>query len=1018
VSPGAARPVSFHGRSFALVAALALTAWPRAGSALDPAKAITQYGHDVWRIEDGLPSSGVSAFAETRDGYLWVGTYEGLARFDGVRFTVFDPSNTPEMRSGVVLDLAEDRDGALWLVTRGGVLRHRAGRFARVDSREGEPGVQARAITQDPGGTLWVAAESRGLFRVEGDSLVPYSGVQPLPTGNMANVHADPEGTLWIAYRTGGLVSLKEGVVRRYTVADGLLDDAIRTIADAPGGGLWIGTAKGLNHRPANGRLTSRVAGDDVRAILADRDGTLWLGTNEGGLLRLRGDGPPTRHSKPQGFSDTAAWALHEDQEGSLWVGTADAGLSRFRDASFTPIGAPEGLSGDVVTTLHADMEDTVWAGTRGGGLNRVRGGQIASFSVKEGLSGDVVTGLGTGPGGTLWVGTNDDGLNRLHEGRITILRSLHDLTRVGVFALLTGRDGGLWVGTRGNGLGHLSGSTLTTYRQADGLLNPFVWDLVEDGAGTLWIATSRGVYTLAGGRIRAVAPISARDLHLDADGVLWVAGAGLHRWKDGKAFTFTAAEGLAEVTMGSVLEDDAQNLWLGSSKGVSRISKKQLHDVADGRARRVTAVTFDTSDGMRTREVNFGKGCKTRDGRLWFPTGRGLVVVDPRHLRRNPRPPPVHIERVVADGREVVHAGAGLTQVPPGEGRLEFQFTALSYLAPKKTRFAYRLEGFDKDWSEPSARRDATYTRLRPGAYTFRVKASNGDGVWNDAGASFPLYLEPHFHQTAWFYALCAATVVAGAWRLHQLRVRRLLELERVRTRLAADLHDDVGAGLSQIAVLSEVVRRQLAPDGSRALESLDRITRTAGELVDSMSDIVWAVNPSKDRLEDLVHRMRRFANDLEAARGLEIAVRATVPEPGQKLGPDFRRHAYLIFKEAVSNAARHSGCGKIEVALDVGQGGLFLRVQDDGRGFDPSSKSEGHGLQTMLHRASELGGRAEIVSRPGNGTALSVHVPLAGSGGGGRWRWRRPGHPGGQPARAPTSPPEQVSDAGPAGE
>jgi ligand-binding sensor domain-containing protein/two-component sensor histidine kinase len=990
-----------------LVALLGLLAWPRPGSPLDPIKAISQYGHDVWHLEDGLPSSGVSSFAETRDGYLWIGTYGGLARFDGVRFTVFDTTNTPEMQSDVVLALREDRHGALWIVTRGGVLRYGAGRFARVDSVEGEASVQSMAIAEDPGGTLWVAAEARGLFRVEGAFLVKHSGPDQLPAGNFADVHADPRGTLWIAYRNKGLVSLREGAVRRYTVADGLLDDSVRTIADAPGGGLWIGTAKGLNHRAADGALTSRLVGEDVRAVHADRDGSLWVGTNDGGLLRLR-DGALLRHSKPHGLSDTSVWSLHEDREGSLWAGTADGGLNRFRDTSFTPIGKPEGLSDDVVTTLHAEADDTVWVGTRGGGVNRIHNGQVISFSVKDGLSGDVITGLGSGPAGTVWVGTNDDGLNRLQEGRITVLRSLHELTREGVFALLAGRDGSLWVGTRGRGLGHLSGSALVSYRQGEGLMNPFVWDLVEDGAGTLWIGTSRGVYTLAEGRVRAATPpISARDLHFDSEGVLWIGGGRLHRWKDGRASAFTTREGLTDGSVGTVLEDDAQNLWLGSSKGVSRVSKKQLDDVAEGRAQRVTPVSFDVSDGMRTRELNFGKGCKTRDGRLWFPTARGVVVVDPARLRRNPLPPPVHVERVVADGRHVVRPDAGPAEVPPGEGRLEFQFTALSYLAPKKVRFAYRLEGFDEDWTDPGPRRDATYTRLRPGTYTFRVKAANADGVWNEAGASFPLYLQPHFHQTAWFYALCAALAVGAVWRLHAFRVRRLLELERVRTRLAADLHDDIGAGLSQIAVLSEVAQRQFAEGGTRTLESLAGIARTAGELVESMSDIVWAVNPRKDRAEDLLQRMRRFAADVTAARDVPVRIQGQGLAMGPPLHPDVRRHLYLISKEAISNAVRHSACRQVLVSLRLADRRLVLRVEDDGHGFDPSGGGDGHGLQTMAQRAADLGGNAEIVSRPGAGTVVTVEVPLAGR------RSRARLHPGPE-----AGPPEQVSDTAVAGE
>jgi signal transduction histidine kinase len=711
---------------------------------------------------------------------------------------------------------------------------------------------------------------------------------------------------------------------------------------------------------------------------------------------------------------------LYEDREGSLWVGTGDGGLNRFRDVTFTTIGQPEGLSEDRATALHAAADGSVWVGTKGG-LDRIFGGRITSVRAADGLSQDNISAVASDTSGAIWAGATDKGLNRVRGGKVTVYRAAGGQASDSIFALLGARDGGLWVGTRGDGLHRLLGTRLVPFGGAKGLPSPYVWELVEDPAGTLWIATGYGVYAATGSEVRQVTPrdIPAGTLHVDSEGTLWAGGSqGLYRWRDGKGFAFTTREGLAHGQVVQILEDGRQNLWLGSTRGISRVSKAELAEVAEGRRARVTPAAYDVADGMRVRECNYGTGCRTRDGRLWFPTIRGVVVVDPERLRTNPLPPPVMVEGVLADGRALEPMGAGQARVPPGEGRLEFRFTALSYLAPAKMRFSYRLEGFDETWSEPGSRREATYTNLPPGAYTFRVKASNNDGVWNEAGASFPLYLQPHFHQTGWFYALCAAVVLVTAWRIHQYRLQRFVEMERVRTRIAADLHDDIGAGLSQIAVLSEVARQQFLHDGTRAVDSLGRIAGTAGELVDSMSDIVWAVNPRKDRLEDLVHRMRRFAKDVEAARGVDVTLRFEVVDPGQKLGPDFRRHVYLIFKEAVSNAARHSGCAAVGVTLEVRHGRLALQVRDDGRGFDPSRKSDGHGLQTMVHRAGELGGTAEIVSRPGKGTVLSVQVSLAGPGPRGWWRRRGAVVPFPGPAASAVDPPPAVGDAGLAGE
>jgi ligand-binding sensor domain-containing protein len=975
------------------VACLALAGLcaPRPAAALDPRKLITQYGHDVWRIEEGLPHGTIKTFAQTRDGYLWIGTEEGLVRFDGVRFTVFDKDNTPALRNDFITALHEDRAGTLWIGSeKGGLVRHREGRFTPYGATPEDLSRMIVAIAEDARGALWVAAQAHNVYELRDGTMVAPPALVTSPVKFVSALHADGAGRLWIGSRRQGVVVLQDGAARPYTVAEGLLSDDVRVFAASPEAAPWIGTAKGVSRLGKDGAFTSLVSEDGVRSLLTDRDGNLWIGTNEGGLLRLR-DGQVLRYSKAEGLSSLSARALFEDREGSLWVGTANGGVDRFRDGAFTTIGEPEGLSADIVITVHAASDGSVWAGTKGGGLNRIRDGQITAFTTKDGLSQDSIASVASDTAGTIWAGAVDSGLNRLRDGRITVYRTAQGLSHDDVFSLLGSQDGSLWIGTRGGGLNRLVGSEFVRYGKAEGLRSPFVWKLVEDRAGTLWAGTALGLWTVAEGRVRQVTSdeYPASSVHVDAEGTVWAGGGrGLYRWKDGKGAAFTTREGLVNDRIVQILEDGRQNLWLGSNRGISRISKKQLADVAEGRSTRVTPVSYDTADGMRIRECNYGSGCKTSDGRLWFPTIRGVVVVDPEKLPFNPLPPPVLVETVFANGRALDRPDAGPVRVPPGEGRLEFHFTALSYLAPAKMRFSYRLEGFDEEWSEPGSRREATYTNLPPGAYTFRVKASNNDGVWNEAGGSFPLYLRPHFYQTAWFYALCAALVVGAAWRVHLFRVQRVVEMERVRTRIAADLHDDIGAGLSQIAVLSEVARQQFLTDGTRAVDSLGRIAGTAGELVDSMSDIVWAVNPRRDRLEDLVHRMRRFANDVEAARGLAVAVHAVVPDPGQKLGPDFRRHVYLIFKEAVSNAARHSGCTRVEVALEAQQGRLLLAVRDDGRGFDQAVKGDGHGLHTMVQRASELGGSAEIVSRPGSGTVLSVHVPLGGYGAGGWWR------------------------------
>ncbi len=967
-SPGAAR---------ALLLALAASLAARPGAALDPAKRITQYGHDVWQIEQGLPNNTVRAFAQTADGYIWLGTLEGLVRFDGVRFTVFDASRTPGLPGSSIRALLGDRSGALWIGTEAGLVRHRDGVFEPFDAKR--PEVSVTALAEDREGRIWVGAQVDGVLEAKDGALVPYPGQGTPANRTVTALHVDRAGGLWVGSRSRGAACLRDGGIREYSTADGLPTIDVRGFADGPDGAVWIATASGISLLHRDGRIESTPLAGGARVLHTDRHGSLWLGSSEHGLARRR-DGTLLRYSKPDGLTSLTVRAFLEDREGSLWIGLEDGGLNRFRDGPLTTIGQAEGLADEVAIGLAADSRGRIWAGVRGGGLHVIEGDAVSRLTTKDGLSSDRVVALAEDARGTMWAGTIAEGLNRLQGSAVRIFRKQDGLPHDDVFALRDDGRGGLWVGTRGGGLSHFDGSRFTTWGKAQGLTSSFVWDLALDAAGALWIASARGLFVLSEGAVRTVVPdIPAHTLHVDADGVVWTGTAmrGLYRVKDGAVASFTTREGLQNDNVTQVMEDAEGNLWLGSNHGISRVSKRQLLDVAEGRRARLTPATYDSADGMRSRECTYGRGARTGDGRLWFPTIRGVVVVDPRRIEANPVPPPVHVERVIANGREVRPGPDGVAVVPPGEGRLEIHFTALSYLAPHRVRFSHRLEGFEAAWSEPDTRRDATFTNLPPGRYTFRVRAANNDGLWNEEGAAFAVRLQPRFYQTAWFAALAAALLAAAAWRVHQFRAQRLVEMERVRTRIAADLHDDIGAGLSQIAVLSEVVSRRVAPDAAGTLDALGKISATAGELVDSMSDIVWAVNPRNDRLEDLVRRMRGFASDVTSARGLHLGFEATGVD-GQRLGPDVRRHVYLIFKEAVNNAVKHSGAVRLSIALAVRGGQLALTVADDGRGFDRAQPSEGNGLTTMTRRAADLGGRAEITCPPEGGTVLALDVPL----------------------------------------
>jgi signal transduction histidine kinase len=384
----------------------------------------------------------------------------------------------------------------------------------------------------------------------------------------------------------------------------------------------------------------------------------------------------------------------------------------------------------------------------------------------------------------------------------------------------------------------------------------------------------------------------------------------------------------------------------------------------------------------MRNAECNGGfqpAGWKTREGILWFPTVDGFVSIDPSRMAENRPPPAVVVEQIVADGREFAPGSeAAVLAVAPGRGNLEFQYTGLSFLDSGSIRFRYLLEGFDETWREAGTRRTAYYTNVPPGRYRFRVSACNNAGAWNEEEAIVALRLAPHYYQSWWFFAVCAVAIALVAYALHRYRVNRILELERVRTRIATDLHDDIGSSLSQIAILSEVLRHKVPPGDPSLDGTISQIAGSSRELVDSMSDIVWAINPKRDNLDDLVFRMRRFASDALTARNIAFSFRAPSGESALALGPDLRRELYLVFKESLNNVIRHSDCDRVEIVLETEGGRLVLTIRDDGRGFDTGEEAEGQGLASMARRAERLGGTFRVESNPAAGTTVTLEMPL----------------------------------------
>jgi len=781
-------------------------------SALDPATPMDQYPRDNWQTERGLPENQVSGLLQTRDGYLWLATQEGVARFDGARFAVFDRSNTPAFAVNRIRCLAEDSEGVLWIGTNGGgLVRASGGTFSAVSLGSGPPANVVTALLAQGSGGLWVGTNGGGLYRLRDGVAQTFTTREGLPSDMVTALCDDGAGGIWVGTNGGGVARWDGRGFRAYGTAQGLGSLTVSALCRARGGSLWVGTLGGGLARLDGDRFTTfrerdGLGRDQVLCILEDRDGSLWVGTHGGGLSRLALGRWDTWGSARGAASDVVR-SLFEDREGNLWVGHEAGGLTRLHDGAFRTFGVPEGLSSGYVMGIYEDRAGAVWVWTNGGGINRLEGGRVTTLRTADGLGSDLVRSAWEAPDGSLWVGTDGGGLAHLRGGRVTErLTRAQGLSSDRVMAVLGTRDGDLWAGTYGGGLNRLRGGhVVETLGKRDGLGADLVNVLFEDAAGGLWVSTYGGLSRLERGKPvafrgqEALAGVLVCSLWEDPVGTLWIGtlGAGLLRLKDGEVAALTKRDGLADDVVFDLKDDGRGRFWMTCNRGVYRADRADVEAFLDGRRSAISCTVYGQPDGMRSSECNGAfqpSAWRMRDGRLWFPTIRGAALVDPARLKPNTLPPPVYVQEFLADGR-VLPLDAEV-RVPPGRKQFEFHYAALSYTVPERVRYRYRLEGFRDNWEEAGTRRTAYFTNLAPGHYLFRVQGCNSDGVWNEAGASFAFVVEPRFYQTLWFYLL-AALALGGLLALY-LRFRtaslrgRALELQEqvaARTRdLAAE--------------------------------------------------------------------------------------------------------------------------------------------------------------------------------------------------------------------------------------
>jgi diguanylate cyclase (GGDEF)-like protein len=806
-------PLSQWRTSVLILVTLAL---PAPVAALDPAKAITQFIHTVWQARDGLPQNTITAIAQTPDGYLWLGTREGLARFDGVRFTVYTNENTPALAQSQILSLHADRDGRLWIGTWGGGLtRLQAGTFTRFASEHGLPNELVGVVNQDRQGNIWVGTDGGGLARLDGERFTVIPPSEALGKQVRAIVEA-PDG-LWVGSEAGLAHVSPSGSIKSYTEAQGLTHRSIRSLLLSRDGVLWIGTDHGAD-RLVGGAFqhfpeAEVLSHDLVLALEEDRDGSIWIGTDARGLKRWRNGRVDTFTSR-EGLSNDSVYSLFEDREGSIWVGTNLGGLNRLREGPITPYGRREGLSHDYMRAIFEDREGNLWIGTEGGGVNRLRDGSITTFTTKDGLSNDTVFSIIQSRDGAMWFGT-DSGLTRLKEGRLESITRPTPYANFAVLSLLEDRDGTIWLGTYANGIIRYRDGKFTTLGRKDGLSHETVNVMHQDRSGTIWIGTRGGGLNRYAGdgtltvftRAQGLSDDLVFAIHETAEGALWLGtyGGGLTRLKDGRFAAVKRQHGLHDDVVHRIIDDGKGRYWMSTNRGIFNVTRAELDEVADGTRSALRSRIFGPGDGMRNAECNGGasSGTMTRAGRIWFPTIEGIVAIDVgRAVEAGAAPPPVIIEDIIVDDR-LTARGDTLSLAPEAQ-TLVVNFTATSLARPAQVRFRYRMEGLESEWVAAGTRRTAYYSKLPPGTYRFVVAASNADGEWGESGTGFAVSVAPHWYETSWFLALVAVALVAAGPRLLRVRIRRFAtrqrELERTIAERTADLHT-ANARLEQLA-------------------------------------------------------------------------------------------------------------------------------------------------------------------------------------------------------------------------
>ena len=981
--------------------ALTLLCAPTA-SALDPALDVNQYAHKAWIYREGFAPGQITAIAQTPDGYLWLGTEFGLLRFDGVRSVPWHPPANQQLPNGWIRSLLAARDGTLWIGTLEGLASWKDGKLTRYPELAGH---SVNALLSDREETVWAGGYLGGVGRVRAASATLCTiknGIvqcEDSVVGEwVGSLYEDRGGTLWATAQTG-LWRLHPGAPKRY----GIPMSAINSLQASSGhedDGPLIADEHGIRQFSAkDGKVVADLfpgapAGFKPGRLLRDRDGGLWIGTVDRGLVHVH-EGQTDVYTQANGLSGDFVTRMFEDREGNVWVATKN-GLDRFRDLAVRTISANQGLPSAAPWSVLAARDGSVWLGSLDG-LSQWRGGHVTIYRRSSGLPDDGVGNLFEDGAGRLWVSTLR-GVAYLENGRFNRVGQLPD----GRISSIAGDGAGdLWIVNEVHGLYHLRNATVveqipwTTLK----LETPATTLVPDPSRGGLWLGLQGRVAYVKDGALRAsyaasdgLAAGRVNNLRLDGNGALWVAmETGLSQINRERVITLSSSNGLPCDAVHSTVEDDDQSVWLYMACGLIRIASAELNAAIGDPTRRIQSTVFDSSDGVALRAlpaIYRPHVAKTADGKLWFLPGDGVSVVDPRRLSINRLLPSVQIEQVTAD-RKAYDAASGL-RLPPLVRDLVIDYTALSFVAPEKNRFRVKLEGREPDWQDVGNRRQAFYADLAPGTYRFRVTAANNSGVWNEAGAFLDFSVAPAYYQTTWFRAASLVTVLAVVWALYQFRLQqvahafhlRLEERVNERTRIARELHDTLLQSFQGLMLRFQSARDLLPAQPVKAVEALDGALDRADQAIVESRDAIQNLRSSTVVSHELAQAITRLAEELNTGNGERSSAmfRMSVEGSPRDLHPIVRDDIHRIAREALRNAFRHAQADRIEAEVTYGPRELCLRIRDDGKGIDPQHLSGGRvrhwGLAGMRERAVQIGARLSVWSETGAGTEVELRI------------------------------------------